>query len=201
MYESYERFWHWLQTFSIVFLLLTVLVIHRPDIFGAFSFPYMVLIHNVLAAVLVINFLMSLFWHITTGEVHQYLPRPVGFFDDMIVQIKFYLGGIFKGEEHPFAKRREKKLNPLQQITYFGLLTVLLPLQMLTGALMWSVQQWPQIANWFGGLPVLAPFHSLIAWLLGAFIIGHVYLTTTGATPLEAMRGMVTGWEEVEEHQ
>jgi hypothetical protein len=26
----------------------------------------------------------------------------------------------------------------------------------------------------------------------------HVYLTTTGATPLEALRGMVTGYEEVE---
>ena len=67
-----------------------------------------------------------------------------------------------------------------------------------SGALMWGVQQWPQVAGWFGGLPVLAPFHSLIAWLLGAFIVGHVYLTTTGAAPLEAMRGMVTGWEEVE---
>ncbi|GAB4492507.1 MAG: hypothetical protein Fur0016_24780 [Anaerolineales bacterium] len=201
MYEAYERFWHWLQTFAIVFLLFTGLVIHRPDIFGAFSFRYMVLIHNVLAAILVLNFLMSLFWHVTTGEVRQYIPnflKPVGIINDMVVQVKFYIGGIFKGEAHPFEKRREKKLNPLQQITYFGLLTVLLPLQMLTGALMWGVQQWPQIANWFGGLPFLAPFHSLIAWLLAAFIVGHVYLTTTGATPLEAMRAMVTGWEEVE---
>jgi thiosulfate reductase cytochrome b subunit len=201
MYEAYERFWHWLQTFAIVFLLFTGLVIHRPDIFGAFSFPHMVLIHNVLAAILALNFLMSLFWHLTTGEVHQYIPnflKPVGIVNDMVVQVKFYLGGIFKGEAHPFEKRREKKLNPLQQLTYFGLLTVLLPLQMLTGALMWTVQQWPQVAWLFGGLPVLAPFHSLVAWMLGAFIVGHVYLTTTGATPLEAMRGMVTGWEEVE---
>lgn len=204
MYEAYERFWHWLQTFAIVFLLFTGLVIHRPDMFGAFSFRYMVLIHNVLAAILVLNFLMSLFWHVTTGEVHQYIPnflRPVGIINDMVAQVQFYISGIFKGEAHPFEKRREKKLNPLQQLTYFGLLTVLLPLQMLTGALMWGVQQWPQIANWFGGLPFLAPFHSLIAWLLAAFIVGHVYLTTTGATPLEAMRGMITGWEEVEESE
>ena len=204
MYESYERFWHWLQTFSILFLLFTGLVIHRPDIFGAFSFRYMVLVHNVLAAILMLNFLMSLFWHVTTGEVHQYIPnviKPVGIINDMVVQVKFYLIGIFKGEAHPFEKRRDKKLNPLQQLTYFGLLTVLLPLQMLTGSLMWGVQQWPQVANSLGGLPLLAPFHSLVAWLLGAFIIGHVYLTTTGATPLEAMRGMVTGWEEVESHE
>ena len=35
----------------------------------------------------------------------------------------------------------------------------------------------------------------------GTFIIVHVYMTTTGATPLEAMRAMVTGYEEVEVHE
>jgi hypothetical protein len=39
-----------------------------------------------------------------------------------------------------------------------------------------------------------------VAWLFGSFILMHVYLTTTGATPLEAIRGMVTGYEEVETH-
>jgi thiosulfate reductase cytochrome b subunit len=201
MYESYERFWHWLQTFTIVFLLFTGLIIHRPDIFGVFSFPHMVTIHNVLAAVLVLNAALSLFWHVTTGAIHQYIPRPRGFIDDAIVQAKFYIGGIFRHEKHPFEKLPGQKLNPLQQVTYFGLLNVLLPLQVLTGILMWGAQTWPQIASLFGGLPILAPFHSLVAWLFSAFIIGHVYLTTTGATPLEAMRGMVTGWEEIETHE
>ena len=55
--------------------------------------------------------------------------------------------GIFKGEHHPFEKTPEKKLNPLQQVTYFGLLNVLLPLQGITGILMWGVQRWPSLAN------------------------------------------------------
>jgi thiosulfate reductase cytochrome b subunit len=66
--------------------------------------------------------------------------------------------------------------------------------------MMWLVQNVPAIQNWFGGLPFLAPLHTLMAWLFASFIVGHVYLTTTGATPLEAMRGMVTGYEEVEVH-
>jgi thiosulfate reductase cytochrome b subunit len=78
---------------------------------------------------------------------------------------------------------------------------VLLPLQILTGALMWGVQQWPEAAGALGGLPFLAPFHTLVAWLFASFIVAHVYLTTTGATPLEAIRGMVTGYEEVEVHE
>lgn len=201
MYQAYERFWHWLQVVVIVLLLFTGLIIHRPDLFGAFSFRYTVTVHNILAAILVINAALALFYHLTTGEIRQFIPRPYGFFDDAIVQAKYYIQGIFKGEPHPFEKRPEKKMNPLQQATYFGLLNVLLPLQVLTGALMWGAQKWPQIANAVGGLPFLAPFHTLIAWLFAAFIVGHVYLTTTGATPLEAIRGMITGWEEVEAHE
>ncbi|HRQ24748.1 MAG TPA: cytochrome b/b6 domain-containing protein, partial [Anaerolineales bacterium] len=75
-----------------------------------------------------------------------------------------------------------------------------LPLQGLTGILMWAVQKYPQVANLFGGLPILAPAHSLIAWMFATFILVHVYMTTTGATPVEAMRAMVTGYEEVEVH-
>lgn len=201
MYDAYERFWHWLQTITIVTLLFTGLIIHRPDMFGAFSFSYMVTIHNILAAILVINAALSLFWHLVSGEIRQFIPRPYGFFDNAIVQAKFYIDGIFKGKAHPFEKTRTKKLNPLQQLTYFGLLNVLLPLQILTGALMWGVQQWPQAANLFGGLPFLAPFHSLVAWLFASFIVAHVYLTTTGVTVFEDIRAMVTGWEKVEVHQ
>jgi thiosulfate reductase cytochrome b subunit len=198
MYSVYERFWHWLQTFTIVLLLFTGLIIHRPDMFGWLSFPYMVTVHNVLAAILVINAGLSLFYHLASGEIQQFIPRPYGFFDQAIVQAKYYLQGIFKGGTHPFEKTPQKKLNPLQQVTYFGILNVLLPLQIITGALMWGVQQWPQAANMLGGLPFLAPFHSLVAWSFGAFIVGHVYLTTTGHEALGGIKAMMNGWEEVE---
>ncbi len=201
MYAVYERFWHWLQTFAIVALLFTGLVIHRPDVFGLFSFPNIVVVHNVLAGLLVINAVLSLFYHLVSGEIQQFIPRPYGFLDDAIVQAKYYLIGIFKGDKHPFAKVPQKKLNPLQQATYFAILNVLLPLQIVTGALMWGVQMFPQIAVWFGGLPFLAPFHSLVAWTFASFIVGHVYLTTTGHRPLTAIQAMMVGWETVEIHQ
>jgi thiosulfate reductase cytochrome b subunit len=201
MYAVYERFWHWLQTFTIVLLLFTGLIIHRPDIFGIFSFRYVVLVHNILAALLVINAFLSLFYHLVSGEIRQFIPKPYGFFNDAIIQTKYYLGGIFNGEAHPFEKVPQKKLNPLQQATYFAILNILLPLQIISGALMWGVQKVPQIASWFGGLPYLAPFHSLVAWLFAAFIVGHVYLTTTGAEPLTSIKAMINGWDELEVHQ
>jgi len=200
MYHVYERFWHWLQTFVIVLLLFTGLIIHRPDIFGFLSFRYMVTFHNVLAAILVINAGLSLFYHLSSGEIRQFIPRPYGFFDQAIEQTKFYIQGIFRGKDHPFEKTTNKKLNPLQQITYFGILNVLLPLQIVTGALMWGVQRWSGVANMLGGLPYLAPFHSLVAWLFASFIVAHVYLTTTGPEPTAGIKAMMNGWEDVEIH-
>jgi len=198
MYDAYRRFWHWLQAVSIATLLATGLIIHRPDLFAAFSFSGVVTLHNVLAALLVINAALALFYHLATERIREFIPRPYGFFDDTIRQTRYYLSGIFKGEPHPFDKRPDDRMNPLQKVTYLVILNVLLPLQIVTGALMWGAQRWPEVAAALGGLPLLAPFHSLVAWLFASFIVMHVYLTTTGATPLEAIRGMVTGYEEVE---
>jgi thiosulfate reductase cytochrome b subunit len=195
LYGVYERFWHWMQTFTIVILLFTGLIIHRPDIFGMFSFRGVVALHNTLAALLVVNALLSLFYHLVSGEIQQFIPKPYGFFDQAILQAKFYLKGIFRQAPHPFEKTAERKLNPLQQLTYFGILNVLLPLQIITGGLMWGVQQWGQISNWVGGLPVLAPIHSMTAWLFATFIVAHVYLTTTSDRPLSAIQAMMTGYE------
>lgn len=201
MYGVYERLWHWLQTIVIVTLLSTGLIIHKPDIFGIFSFRYVVLVHNVLAAILLVNAALALFYHITSGEIRQFIPRPRGFFDQAITQATYYLRGIFRREKHPFEKIPQKKLNPLQQITYFGILNVLLPLQGLTGILIWGAQRWPGVVSGLGGLPFLGPLHSLYAWLFAAFIVMHVYLTTTGSTPLADIKAMIMGWEAIEVHE
>ena len=129
------------------------------------------LVHNIMAAILVANAALALAYNLLSGDIKRFIPEPKGFFNQAIVQAKYYLSGIFKNEEHPFEKTRENRLNPLQKITYFVVLNVLLPLQVITGILMWGVQRWPQMADRLGGLPLLAPFHTLIAWSFVAFII------------------------------
>jgi len=136
-----------------------------------------------------------------SGEIKQYIPHPRGFFDQTLTQATYYLKGIFKGEEHPFEKTAKKKLNPLQQVTYFGILNVLLPLQGITGILIWGAERWAPLSNSLGGLSFLAPFHTLTAWLFGSFIVMHVYLTTTGHTPLAGITSMIVGWDDVEVHE
>ena len=150
---------------------------------------------------LLINAVLAVFYHVASGEVRQFIPRPQGFFDRAITQAIYYVKGIFKGQPHPFEKDTRHKLNPLQQVTYFGILNVLLPLQILTGIIIWGVQRWPDLATGIGGLTIVAPVHSLTAWFFAAFVIMHVYLTTTGHTPMASIQAMITGWDEVEKHQ
>jgi thiosulfate reductase cytochrome b subunit len=201
MYDVYERLWHWLQAGAILMLIFTGLVIHKPHIFGVFSFAYMVQVHNVLGFILLINAALALFYTVASGTIKRFLPEPKGFFGRAVAQTMYYTRGIFAGERHPLEKTRERRLNPLQQITYLAILNILLPAQVITGVLIWGMQEWPQLAASLGGLPVLAPLHTFLAWMFSAFIVMHVYLTTAaGKTAGAGIKSMINGWEEVEVH-
>jgi thiosulfate reductase cytochrome b subunit len=199
MYGVYERFWHWLQATAIIGLLITGAAIHKPYVFSFLSFAYMVELHNLLGFILLVNAALAAFYHLASGEVKQYLPGTTDLFGRMFLQARYYLQGIFRGDPHPFAKDPGHKLNPLQQITYFGLLNTLLPAQILSGIVIWGAQRWPELAGALGGLMFLAPLHSFMAWLFAAFLIMHIYLTTTsGPRPLSGIQAMLEGWEELE---
>lgn len=198
MYGVYERIWHWTMAAAIVALLATGLHIHFPAAAGLMSFPAAVAIHNVAAAILILNAALSLFYHVTTGEIRQFLPHPEGLVRRIAAQALYYTRGIFTGAAHPTAKSPARKLNPLQQITYAGLLNVLFPVQVVTGVLLWVGGVAPGLLAPVGGLSIVAPLHNLGSWLFLTFLVAHVYLTTTGHTPTENIRAMVGGWETVE---
>jgi thiosulfate reductase cytochrome b subunit len=202
MYDVYERLWHWVQAFMILYLIFSGLLIHKPHLFGGFSYPFLVQTHNLFGFILLINAGLALFYNLASGRFQQYLPEPKDFFARSIMQALYYTRGIFKGEPHPFEKTRNKRLNPLQEITYFAILNILLPAQVITGVMIYWVQRnWPRWVTEQGGLPVLSPLHTAIAWLFAAFVVMHVYLVTaSGRTPLSAIKSMVVGWEEMERH-
>lgn len=47
-------------------------------------------------------------------------------------------------------------------------------------------------------LELVAIIHTIGAFALIAFVIAHVYLTTTGHKPTAAIKAMITGWEELD---
>jgi thiosulfate reductase cytochrome b subunit len=199
MYAMYERIWHWTMALSIIVLLVTGFQIHFPALQIVLAFPGIVLVHNFAAAVLLINAFLGMFFHLSTGEIRQFIPERAGLLRRVGLQVWYYGKGIFVGASHPFTKTRQNKLNPLQQFTYAGLLNFLFPFQVVTGILLIMAGRLPEQVVAFGGLAVLAPLHNLGSWLFLSFLVLHVYLTTTGETPTSNTRAMLTGWETTTE--
>ena len=197
MYSAFERVWHWLQALTILLLLLTGVEIHSPGGFHVLGFARATWVHEALALFTIANAFLALFYHLATGAIRQFFPQPRDFFSLAIAQITYYLRGIFTGAPHPFVHEPGRKLNVLQQVTYLLVLNLVLPAQVVTGVLMWKAQEWAPFVNRLGGLHQVAHVHVLCAWIFAAFIVMHVYLTTTGRTPLAHLRAMVLGWEEL----
>jgi thiosulfate reductase cytochrome b subunit len=198
-YTLHERIWHWVQALTILVLLVTGLEVHAPGSVHILGFELAVVAHNVFAGLLLLNALMGLFYFLTSGMMKQYIPGESGFFIKAVRQAQYYMGGIFRGEPHPLNATPENRLNPLQQITYLMILNVLLPVQVITGILIWGAERWPAVIAKVGGLAVLVPIHAFASWLFLSFIIMHIYLTTTGHTPLANLKAMVSGYHEEEE--
>lgn len=199
MYSVYERIWHWMMALSVILLILTGLEIHFTGSVAVLGFATAVPVHNLIAAMLLLNAFLALFQHMTTGEIKQFIPVGKGFISGLMIQARFYIRGIFTGAAHPFLKTPRKKLNPLQQLTYFGLLNFLFPLQVTTGVLLWVGGLEPSLLVRAGGLAWVTPIHNLGSWLFTTFLFVHIYLTTTGHTVTSNIKAMVTGFEDIEE--
>ncbi len=192
LYSRYERFWHWLQSALIIVLLLTGFEIHQG--FTLLGFHSAVKVHNYLGLTWLIAFAFFVFWIFTTGEWKQYIPTT----KKMLLVVRYYGYGIFRGEAHPVPKRKEAKHNPLQRLTYLALAAFLLPFQMITGFLYWGYNSWAAWGLDALTLPVLAVLHTMGAFAILTFLLVHIYMTTTGHSIVAHVKAMITGWEEVE---
>lgn len=201
LYTVYERLWHWFMALTVVVLLVTGSEIYYGGGVRLLGMSRAVTVHNVFSVLLVVNAFLSLFYHLASSAIRQFIPPRGDLRNELFGQVRYYLWGIFQGWRHPVAKSEARKLNPLQQITYMGLLNVLFPLQVATGALIWGVARWPGMADAIGGLTVIVPLHHLGSWLFVTFLFLHLYLTTTGHTLTSNIQAMIDGydWADVED--
>lgn len=190
LYGRYERYWHWTQVVLIALLILTGFEIHSS--YQMFGYEEAVLMHNVFGWGYSVLLIFTFFWMLVTKFYQQLIPDKNKF----VEQFHFYRIGIMRNEPHPMRKTPEKKLNPIQSITYLGLMWITIPLQVITG----FMYMYFNIARAIGieSLQFVAQLHTLIAYMVIAFLIIHVYMITTGKTVTTYLKGMVTGEEEVE---
>lgn len=189
LFTRFERFWHWTQALLIIGMLVTGFEIHGT--YRLLGFHDAHVVHTTALWGFIALWVLALFWHITTGQWRHYIPTMKNV--DRIV--RFYAIGIFNGEPHPFKPTVERKHNPMQAQAYLAITLLVLPLLWISGLAYLFYNE--LAAAGFGiELETVAVLHTIGAFLILAFLVTHVYLGTTGHTPLAHFKAMVTGWED-----
>jgi thiosulfate reductase cytochrome b subunit len=198
------RIWHWVNEACFIFLILTGIQIRFGNTIHLFSFETAVKIHSWLGFTLLANYSIWLIYYLVTGNINIYIPplhHPIEFAKKALRQAKFYGLGIMAGDENPHHSTFDNKFNPMQQVSYLMIMAGLIPIQIITGLLIWDPKLFAPIVNLIGGIQIAVLIHILLWIFFCAFMIVHFYLATLGHTPLAHIIAMFTGYEEEhEEH-
>lgn len=196
------RIWHWINASSFLILIVTGLQIRYRDLLGLMKFQVAVDIHNIFGFILIFNFFIWLVFYIFTGKIKIYIP-PLNlkkFVMGCINQARYYGYGIFMGEENPHHSSPDNKFNPMQQMAYLSIMLLLIPLQLVSGLLLWDVKQFAGWINLAGGIKIVDTIHVFLFLFFTSFLFVHVYLATLGHTATAHIKAMFTGYEELEGH-
>lgn len=200
LHTMIERLWHWTNGVLFLLLVLTGMQLHWPDNFKFFgSFSNAVLIHNWSGILLVIIYLVFFIYNLVSKRISHYILKKEEIYPGLFIQTKYYLFGIFKDDPHPYVPSEDNKFNPLQKSAYFIYMFLFMPLLLLSGIL----YLYPDCSNLIismGGLKIIAVFHYIMAFIFAAFLIIHLYLSTTGDTVFSNLISMFTGYEERKRH-
>ena len=209
IYTRYERFWHWSQAALIFFLAFTGFNLH--GLFDLLPFGLAVKLHTYGAISLIVLWVFTTFWNLTTGNWRQFLPfyairesersgekAIVIFLKRLWAVARYYGWDILKGGEHPHKKTLRRKQNALQGLAYLTFMVIIGPALWGTGILYLLYDAWNTYPNAGLILQIVAFLHTAAAFLIIAFALIHIYMTTTGKTPFHYIKTMITGVENVE---
>jgi len=198
------RIWHWINAGAFIILIVTGAQVRFGNVLHLFSFETAVEIHSWTGFVLIANFFIWLVYYLITGNIKIYIPplhHPVEFAKKAIRQAKFYGLGIMVGDHNPHHSTPDNKFNPMQQVSYLMIMVLLIPVQLITGLLLWDPKLFSPVVNLVGGIQVIEIIHVLLWIFFSAFIIVHFYLATLGHTTWAHIIAMFTGFEEEEEEE
>ncbi len=191
-YTRYERFWHWAQAILIFVLAFSGFAVHGTH--NLLPFATAVQVHDIAAFALIFLWLFTAFWTFTTGQWRHFVPTNAGLFE----VIKFYMVGMMKGQPHPYKRTLSRKQNPLQAAAYFGIMTVVGPMLWLSGLAYMFYSFWGGNSGSREIYDLVVLVHLIGAFMMVAFVIGHIYMVTTGKTIFHYTKAMITGYEDME---
>ena len=197
------RIWHWINALCCVMLLLTGIQIRYVGVINLVPYRIAVQVHNIFGFILIGAFVLWLGYYLCSDRVRVYHAElnPYRYFVGSLRQALYYGYGIFQQFPNPFHPSIYHKFNPLQAMTYQLVMIVLLPIQIITGLMLWNLTGFATAVALLGGVRVIDTAHVLINIFFAFYIPAHVYLGTLGRTLTEHYKEMITGYAEEEEEE
>lgn len=193
-YPLWLRIWHWSNAFLFVTLLITGLSMHYSKVGPPpFGFRSDVLIHNTAGALLTLFYGLFLFGNLRLGNWRYYRVLHVDLIPGLLLQTRYYLWGIFVGSPHPYPENESRKFNPLQKLFYLAVMYIMFPVLAMTGWALFFPDHLPATLFGIPGIGLWDLVHTYTGFCLSLFMVVHVYLGTTGATPGKLFRLMWSG--------
>ncbi len=195
------RVWHWINATGFVALIVTGLQIRYGGLIGLMSFETAVDLHNWVGFVVIGNYFIWLFFYLFSDKITVYHPElnPRKYYREAFRQIRYYGFGILRGDPNPHHANPYNKFNPLQRMLYQIIMLLIVPIQFVTGLLLWDVTRFAGAVEWLGGVRVVDTVHVLIFIFFAGFLFIHIYLASLGRTPSAHFKAMFTGYEEEED--
>jgi len=175
LYPKSIRIWHW--TNVVIFLVLLISgfawwlkIIQERQTFN--------MIHISFGVLFVFGWTFLVAYNACGNYSNYKVTKST--FKDAYIQIKYYLCGIFKGENSPHTPTKDNKFNALQKISYFFMVYFLVPMLIITGMLC----DVPQIR------PIMFKAHVYFCVFASVlFIIMHIYMVLSS----KKLKAMIDG--------
>lgn len=197
LYPVIIRIWHLLNAILIISLIISGVSMQYSDPAQPFlRFDIAVTMHNISGIVLTMNYLLFIIGNTISGNAKQYTIKLEGLVNRLKKQLRYYTFEMFRGEEAPFPVTKKTKFNPIQQVTYFLIMFIFMPLIFMSGlSLLYSGSVIRQLfgVKAFFYTDVL---HMVIGFFLSIFLIIHLYFCTIGAKPFKNFKSIITGYHE-----
>jgi thiosulfate reductase cytochrome b subunit len=197
LYPVWTRIWHAFNAILCLALIVTgfSMLYSNPDRFVV-NFSSAVAIHNVAGVLLTLNYFLFFVGNIFTTNGKHYRMKLKGLGQRLFLQMRYYAFSYFKGEDSPFPVTTEQKFNPLQQVSYVGVMYGIMFVLFITGwALLFPEFILKKLLG-FSGIFLTAQLHVIMGFLVFVFLFIHLYVSTMGVTVTSNFKSIVNGWQE-----
>ncbi|MFC1732394.1 cytochrome b/b6 domain-containing protein [candidate division KSB1 bacterium] len=196
-YPVWIRMWHWLNAIIIIMLIFTgVSLQYSNPNYPILKFNVAVKIHDIAGISLTLLWIFFLIGNLISVNGRYYKITGKGYLKNTAIQFKYYTIGIFQKKAPPFPINRDRKFNPLQQISYVITMYVLCFLVILTGWLLFFPEMIFHKIFGMSGIHLVDLIHVIIGFMVSLFMIIHIYFCTIGKSTWSNYKSMMNGWHE-----